>query len=637
LGRRWLEAVTFLVAVVVTMPVAGAQDPDTTAARRDSIARRDSVVRDSVARDSLAKVEATRQARLRALAADTIKVPTARPQMPPSLAISEPYAWDRPGIIRSGAFTLGELVDRIPGVSSYRAGWISAPEMASVNGRFGRVRFFLDGVELDPLNSRLDGQHDLTLIDMFELEDITTEPSADEVRVHLGTWRVTSTTPVTQLDIHTGDLQTNHYRGHFGRRFQGGQVLQLAGNHYATTDRGTGEAGDHTALWGRLGIARNNWTVDAQLLRSGRKFTERTFADDPPENDTLPTMDGLWTVAIGRAAWGDPMANGPWVQGLASAQSYSIRNPDLTVIDSIPGPGGGGTGGSPEEPDTLQVPNDTTQSRPQFVLSGGYNRGPVRVSALGRLRRWHGDMTISPAVRVAWAASRGLTLSFFGERSPLDSLQRLEGSARLNLGDRFAVSGTVSQFSPLEGADAPTSLAVRAEVGARVGRTWFTVGAVRRDTAFLPAAIAFDTLFGSGAQGPSNGLFATVRGKFYRDVGVDITVTRFEDAGIYRPQYQTRSRLYVDTDMRSRFPSGNLAILFGISHEYRSQALFPFADGFLESSQYRTWNAELVLRLLTASFSLQYRNLFAAQYQQVPGFIMPNGAWVYGISWRFFN
>ena len=46
---------------------------------------------------------------------------------------------------------------------------------------------------------------------------------------------------------------------------------------------------------------------------------------------------------------------------------------------------------------------------------------------------------------------------------------------------------------------------------------------------------------------------------------------------------------------------------------------------------------ELVLRLLTASFSLQYRNLFAAQFQQVPGFIMPNGAWVYGISWRFFN
>jgi hypothetical protein len=232
---------------------------------------------------------------------------------------------------------------------------------------------------------------------------------------------------------------------------------------------------------------------------------------------------------------------------------------------------------------------------------------------------------------------RGLTLSAFGERSPLDSVQRLEGSAHFNFGNRFAVSGTVSQFSPIEGADAATSLAMRAEVGARMGRTWFTVGAVRRDTAFLPAAIAFDTAFGSGSAGPSNGLFATIRGKFYRDVGVDITAMKFENAGVYRPEWQTRSRLYVDSDMRSRFPSGNLAILFAVSHEYRSEALFPFTGGFLESSQYRTWNAELVLRLLTASFSLQYRNLFAAEYQQVPGFTMPLGAWVYGISWRFFN
>lgn len=632
------------------MPVAGAQDPDSLArARRDSIARVDSIARadsiarrealarqDSIARDSVARIEAARLQRFRVMS-DTLKAPLARAPLPPSLSVSDPYSWDRQGLVRSGAFTLGELVDRIPGATSYQAGWISAPEMVAVNGRFARVRFFLDGVELDPLSSRLNGQHDVSLIDMFQLEDITTEPSAEEVRVHLGTWRVNSTTPLTQIDIHTGDLQTNHYRGHFGRRFQGGQILQLAGNHYATTDRSNGEAGDHTALWGRVGIAKPNWTADAQWLRSGRKFTERTFEGAPPENDTIPTMDGIWNVAIARAAWRDPMASGLWVQAMASAQSYSIRNPDSTKIDSIPGPGGGGPGGSPDAPDTLNFSNDTTQSRPQFVLSGGYNLGAVRLSALGRVRRWRGETTLSPAVRVAWASTRGLTLSFFGERSPLDSVQRLEGSAHLNLGDRFAVSGTVSQFSPIENADAPTSLAIRAEAGARLGRTWFTVGAVRRDTAFLPPAIAFDTAFGAGSVGASNGFFATIRGKFYRDVGIDATAMKFENAGIYRPEWQTRSRLFIDSDMRAKFPSGNLSILFAISHEYRSQAIFPVPGGVLESPQYRLWNAELVLRLLTATFSLQYRNLFAVEYQQVPGFTMPLGAWVYGITWRFFN
>jgi hypothetical protein len=166
---------------------------------------------------------------------------------------------------------------------------------------------------------------------------------------------------------------------------------------------------------------------------------------------------------------------------------------------------------------------------------------------------------------------------------------------------------------------------------------WLTGGAIRRDTSFLPAAIALDTSFGSGVQAASNGLFATMHGKFYRDIGLDVSATRYEAAGIYRPQYETRSRLYLDSDMRSKFPSGNLNILLAVTHDYRTQVLFPTANGFVESSQYRTWSAELELRLLTATVSFQYRNFLGAEYQQVPGFTMPNGAWVYGVSWSFFN
>jgi hypothetical protein len=163
-------------------PVRQDSTTDTTAARRDSIAR----------------VEAARLARLRALA-DTIKAPIARAEVPPSLAIGQRYSWDRNGLPATGALTLGELIDRVPGVTSFRAGWIAAPEMAAVNGRFRRVRIFLDGIELDPLNSRLRGQHDLSLIDLFQLEDATIEPGADEVRVHLRNWRVQSTTPTTRV------------------------------------------------------------------------------------------------------------------------------------------------------------------------------------------------------------------------------------------------------------------------------------------------------------------------------------------------------------------------------------------------------------------------------------------------------
>jgi len=112
---------------------------------------------------------------------------------------------------------------------------------------------------------------------------------------------------------------------------------------------------------------------------------------------------------------------------------------------------------------------------------------------------------------------------------------------------------------------------------------------------------------------------------------------RYDSAGIYRPRYETRSRLYLDTDMRARFPSGNLNIFLSVTHDYRSEALFPTATGFVESSQYRTWSAELEIRLLTATISFQYRNFLGAEYQQVPGFTMPSITSIYGIRWTFVN
>jgi hypothetical protein len=252
------------------------------------------------------------------------------------------------------------------------------------------------------------------------------------------------------------------------------------------------------------------------------------------------------------------------------------------------------------------------------------------------VRRWRGETSFSPAVRVGYGAG-GLSLSLLAERSPLEDVQRLEGGGVFNLGGRFALSGMVSQFSPIENDNAPTSLAVRAEAGMRAGRMWLTAGALRRDTTFLPPAIAFDTTFLFGAQSSSNGLFATLSGKFYRDIGLDFHVVRYQDAELYRPQYESRSRLYLDSDMRSKFPSGNLNVVVAVTHDYRTQALFPTADGLLESSQYRVWSAELEIRLLTATISFQYRNFLGAEYQQVPGFTMPSITSFYGIRWTFIN
>jgi hypothetical protein len=608
--------------MVLAPGLAGAQVTPPT--RPDSIAAGDSVAADS------ARV-ARELARQRALV-DTLRRPLARAAIPAIASVDAPMTWNREALWATGALTLGELVDRVPGVTTFRSGWIAAPEMAAWLGRFGRVRIFLDGIELDGLNARMRGLPDLSSIDLWHLEDAVIEPGVGEVRVHLRSWQVTSTVPVTRIDINTGDLQTNVFRGFYGRRFPTGHALQLGGSHYSTIDRRTAEEGDHTSFWGRLGWASGKWSVDGQFLTSGREYTERQTEIG---GDTIPTLDGISTVAIGRVGWGQP-GDGAWAQAIVSSQRYSLRNPPGILIDSVPGPGGGGPDGSPAEPDTISVSNDTTRTGPQYVLTGGLGRGPVDLTATARIRRRFGGYLLAPSVRAAFSTGPLVTTGF-AERSAFDSTQRLDVSSRVALPANFAIIGALSRTSPILGNGAPTSTSVRGEIGRRFGRMWWTGGVIHRDTTELPAAIAFDSTFLGGSQGPTTGFFATIKGKFYRDIGLDIIATRYSEEGTYLPQFETRSRLYLDSDMRNRFPSGNLNVLIGLTHEYRTQALFPTSDGVLSSSQYRTWGADLEIRLLTATITFLYRNFLAEEYAQVPGFRLPGITSYYGIRWNFIN
>jgi hypothetical protein len=159
-----------------------------------------------------------------------------------------------------------------------------------------------------------------------------------------------------------------------------------------------------------------------------------------------------------------------------------------------------------------------------------------------------------------------------------------------------------------------------------------------RDTATLAAPVVFDKDFQSGLQGRTAGAFATLRGRFWQDVGLDAWAVRYSDAGFYRPQYQTRTQLYFNSGLLRRFPSGNLNILAAVTHEYRSFALFPTSETeFLRSSQYRTWGLLLEVRLLNATLTYQFRNFMLADYSQVPGFRMPRPVNFYGIRWNFYD
>ncbi|MEP7347472.1 MAG: hypothetical protein ABI877_19540 [Gemmatimonadaceae bacterium] len=619
---------------------------DTTRVKRDSVrVRADSarVVADTLPPDSasVAAREATDR-RLIAAAkarADTIKAPLARAENPPMVDIEPSFDYDRNTLFSTGALNLGELLDRIPGVTVFRAGWIASPHVAATLGEFGRVRVFQDGIEMDAMDPRTGGVLDVSTLDMWQMEGARVERGANETRVYLRSWRSRSVTPETRVDISTGDLETNAYRGYFSRRFKHGEALQLGAYQYSSQDpRNAGDA-SQLSLFGRVGYARKKFSVDGSFWRMSRDRSEQNARTPAPN---LPKLDARYGLAYARIGYGDPDAPGFWAQTIASTQSFDKSGgTPITIIDSIPGPGGGGPGGSPAVPDTIVISPDTSVSRPQYIGTAGWNIGLLRFSLTGRARNIEGESKVSEVARAVFEHER-LSASLYAERAPNEGLLRTELSGRIYPLPWISLGGAISRYSAIGDADRPTTLAVRGEAGVRFGRLWATGGVMSRDTANLIAPIVFDKSFISVSQGQTTGMFGTLNGKVWRDVGVQFYGVRFGTASAFRPQYQTRSELFLNTSWPGKFPSGHLNILMAVTHEYRSHALFFQNDAqndlvTLQSSGYRNWGGLLEIRLLQATLTLQYRNFLGEQYSQVPGLEMPRVLSFYGVRWYFFN
>jgi hypothetical protein len=166
---------------------------------------------------------------------------------------------------------------------------------------------------------------------------------------------------------------------------------------------------------------------------------------------------------------------------------------------------------------------------------------------------------------------------------------------------------------------------------------WLIGGLVRRDSARLAGPRVFDTAFVRLAEPSATGLTAAIRGRVVGPVYLNIAGIRWDSAGLYRPQYQTRSEVYVTTNLIERFPSGNFGLVASIVHEYRSGALFPSETGLEQTGGYRTYSTLLEIRIADAVISWQFRNFLGERYSQVPGFSAPRQTNFYGVRWQFWN
>ncbi len=578
-------------------------------AREDSLLRSDSLLR----RDSLRAASPSR---------DTLKAPIATAEAPTIADPNGSFVWDRNDMFSTGALTVLELLDRIPGVTGLRSGWIAQPMIAPFLGDPGRVRVFLDGLELLELDPRMNGVWDLSQIPLWALDDIRIERGASELRIFMRSWRVDRTTPFTRTDVYTGDQSTNLYRGLFGRRYRHGEVTQLAGQQFGT-DPGRNTAGsDQLGAMGRIGVAQKRWSADAFLLRLDRN---RALTLNQNPIDTIPSTESTRTEAYVRFGWGSPdSGEGPWIQGIANASRYTY--------------------GGDETFPTTAINADTSRFESQYLLAGGYSSGRWRASFAQRYRAGLQRRIATPIGRLGME-TRLLTVSALAEGRGADSTRRFEVAAVVRPVSFFYLAGAagLEQPQPL-----PDSLAIpgfpteprfmRAEAGLRIRDLWLSGGVLRRDPVVLDGAPVFFSGTVNVSAPDLEGVFATVRGRIWKALYADAQGMQWSDpGGFYRPKHQTRSELYVSTSLPKRFPNENFHLLFSAVHEYRSSSFWPDSTGPIRQPGFRSISTLLQFRIIDAEIFWSVRNIRGEIYTQIPGYRMPRLTNTYGVRWKFWN
>ena len=635
--RRGLRLL--LCGAAMTAPAAlFAQARADSAARRASAESAAAVASAKTAADSIRNAIA--QARIDSIvkfrAGDTIKSPVAHFEVPDNIEVTGRLHFTRAQILTSGAISLADLLDRVSGVTSYRTGWLAGIHTAAYNGDFRRVRVFYDGVERDAVEARNGGILDFDDISIWTLEDLTIERVAGEVRVWLRSFTTRRTTPYTRVDIFTGDLNTNGFRGHFARRFANGFNMQFVGQQLATqsgrvsafttTGTATGRGdGNQQLMELRLGWSRDLWTVDLVGTANARDRDVKTARLDSFPN--IPPFNGTRRDAYVRVAYGDS-ARGWFAQGLMSAVRTRLNGIAATkVIVS-------------DTTDSTASPSDTVRSQTQHVLTAGYRAAMWHVSLTDRLRPINGSYFHAPMLRAGIGGER-LRIAAIAEKRGADSLTELDISGVFKPRPWLALVASQSQRSYEKGASSPSFGTTRAEVALDVRGHWISGGVVRQGTTAIRSPVFFNLPEELLTAVPASGVIGSIHGPLYKSIRVDMEALHWNAAQYNRPLNNVRTDFTLQTSLLDHFPKGQFTLTLRVTHDYRSAVpFFWIKDGVgttRAAAAANVLSALLEIRIQNATVFYSYRNLSGQTYEQIPGALLPASVQMYGLRWDFWN
>jgi len=214
------------------------------------------------------------------------------------------WSWDHDEIEASGATTLVDLVETVPGMVALRAGDYGSPQAVTAFGLGGgRIRVFRDGFEVVPLGG---GSTDLSRVGLGGITQVRLERSPGEVRIYLYSLQFDDGRPYSLLEAGTGDLNTNLLRGTFANPTALGGDISLALERADSRGARGNAPGNVQGTWLRYQLHHGNTAgIALDFRRMGSAADDTVYAAKVTRTDL--TIRGRavlpWGVTA-EAYWG---------------------------------------------------------------------------------------------------------------------------------------------------------------------------------------------------------------------------------------------------------------------------------------------------------------------------------------------
>lgn len=589
------------------------------------------------------------QADSSAFPADTIPPVDTIPSIPIRLQSGfETGVWDfgREEMWTRQALTLAELVAEVPGVIPLKGGDFGTPQAVSAYAAVGgRVRVFWDGFDWAPLDG---ATPDLSLIGLGGVGRVVVEQRGDELRIHLFSSDALDPKPQTSLEIATGDLRTNTFRGELVHPRAVGGAIAVAIDRIDTQGPGFDASGSLTGVsaryvrhFGRGGIIgeirRFDAGTDAEAFPGSTKRSDWTlrgrwaFSDDL----LLATEFGRSSIRSGdRGGQFRPVDTGRRQLGAKLAWD----RPELWARAGFRSLGGDGL--------------------PNTVLSG---EAGLRTDALGSVdgeivrESWDGANATSLRLRASTRAMAGVRLfaSFEDGSRGVPFVPEYEGVVHLrdSIGPCCSPPGTIRlgpNGLPIVIPEFPTPRFTD-RTSLRIGASWAGRGvsvkgallSVEADS-LHPTGLRLDrgglVLPGAKRTGIEGGLAFPLLYGF----GVDGTYRRWDEESVYLPQQVWESALTYHGIFKE---SGNLEVWGRVGVRGHDPLLLPIATEsslpdaveLTRMTPFREWFGLIQVRVVTVRIFVRLENFRAAFNEDFPGFSQPRTRTLFGVRWMLGN